>query len=156
MYFYHVYFLVFISAWYLDVWANIQQFYSTDPKLTIFVSVFTIVGIFLLLGFVVLNIYKCKNDIQSYNVKKFEKRNGKKHNQDSWRSMDCEGESGEYMEMQPVPPTTRPRRQTGPKVMIVDETGNIPPYRLKTRSRDGSIQSMTYYNPELGCMETML
>lgn len=141
---------MFFSAWYQDLWSSVVEFYETDAALTIFVGIGSITGIFLTLACVICSCWACCKRVfksgQSYNVGKAEARYGKKHDNEGWTY-----ESFALNEFQPQEIVTfreePKRRNTRPKVMITDEDGNLPPYTLRTRERDGSISSYTtYYN----------
>jgi hypothetical protein len=108
----------------------------------------------LLFGCIVLTIYKCCKNCcggQNYNIQKAERRHGKKYEDDGWRYMSFPEDNRDIFEMRQLP---TPRRNTGTKVMLLDETGNIPNYSLRSRSKDGTVKYTTYYNHKLGCMET--
>lgn len=133
---------------------SIATFYDADPLLLIFVVFFSVVGFVLLFACSCLTIYKCFRNFcksQTYDVRKAEQKNNTKHDKNG-KYMLCPEESGEFIEMEQL----ATRRNTGTKVMVLDETGHIPPYVLRSRSRDGSIKYTTYYNHQLGCMETEL
>lgn len=148
--------LFFISAWYQVLFSSVVEFYETDAVLTIFVGICSVLGLLLTLACATYSFWACCKRVfksgQSYNVDIYEARYGKKHDNEGWTY-----ESFALKEFHPQESVTfreEPKRKnTGPKVMITDEDGNLPPYTLRTRGRDGSATSYTtYYN--FNCRET--
>ena len=129
---------------------GIRSFYETDPALTIFVGILIILAVVMILACSLGFCCRRCNRGKTYYIAKEEKNYRKKYDDNGW--------SYESFEMRELP-DTRPHvsyqqapvepnyRQIGTRVMFTDEAGRIPPYTLRTRSQDGSVEKYTtYYN----------
>jgi hypothetical protein len=123
--------------------------YETDPALTVFVGILSLFGLFLVLASLIYSCFGCIKKIgrRTYRVAEAEFRYGTKDNNEGWTYESFSRNELPLTEQPKEPENQDDRNKTRTKVMITDETGNIPQYTLRSRPREGSVASYTtYYN----------